>query len=234
MYESYNPGISISTLQKSLIAHLKLDGNAKDATPQGNNGTVTGATLTTDRKGQSNKAYSFDGVNDKITLPTSGNSDTKGNLGFADTDDFTLTLWYKGLDKGKSGEGGKGLIMRNDSLTDAWAGFVIRSGYAEYIHYNAGWQHNIKSTTLVADDNWHHLVYVNHSNETGDLYIDGVREINALSSTLDNPGRYFKADGLGITDDTIATYTSGIFDDVRIYNRALSAAEVTALYESYR
>jgi hypothetical protein len=50
-------------LQRGLVSHWKLDGNAKDATPQGNNGTVYNATLTTDRKARANSAYNFNGTN---------------------------------------------------------------------------------------------------------------------------------------------------------------------------
>ncbi|MDB5422550.1 MAG: hypothetical protein JWR59_2497, partial [Brevundimonas sp.] len=38
-------------LQNGLVGHWKLDGNAKDATPNANNGTIAGATVTNDRKG---------------------------------------------------------------------------------------------------------------------------------------------------------------------------------------
>jgi len=59
-------------LNKGLVGHWELDGNAKDATPNSNHGTVTEASLTTDRNGQANKAYLFDGVNDLITVSGTG------------------------------------------------------------------------------------------------------------------------------------------------------------------
>src|SRR5674476_1530340 len=49
-------------LQKGLVGWWKMNGNTKDATPYANNGTNNGATLTTDRKGVANGAYSFDGT----------------------------------------------------------------------------------------------------------------------------------------------------------------------------
>ena len=45
----------------------KFDGDATDSSGNGNDGTVNGATLTTDRHGEANRAYSFDGVNDYIS-----------------------------------------------------------------------------------------------------------------------------------------------------------------------
>ena len=53
----------------SLIGWWGFNGNANDESGNNNNGTVNGATLTIDRFGNAGKAYSFDGVNDKIDLP---------------------------------------------------------------------------------------------------------------------------------------------------------------------
>jgi len=58
-------------LQKGLVGHWTFSGNAKDSTPNGNNGTVTGAALTADRKGGTNKAYNFNGTTDHITVSDS-------------------------------------------------------------------------------------------------------------------------------------------------------------------
>ena len=51
-----------------LVGNWPFNGNANDASGYGNNGTVFGATLTTDRFGNTNSAYSFDGINDFITV----------------------------------------------------------------------------------------------------------------------------------------------------------------------
>jgi hypothetical protein len=54
-----------------LVGWWGFNGNANDESGNGNNGTVNSATLTTDRFGNANKAYSFDGVNDQINIPSS-------------------------------------------------------------------------------------------------------------------------------------------------------------------
>jgi hypothetical protein len=56
--------VSPSTAQSCLIADYPFNGNALDASGNGYNGTVNGATLTTDRFGNPNAAYEFDGVDD--------------------------------------------------------------------------------------------------------------------------------------------------------------------------
>ena len=51
-----------------LVAWWLFTGNASDSSGNGNNGTVNGATLTTDRFGNSNRAYSFNGTNSNIRI----------------------------------------------------------------------------------------------------------------------------------------------------------------------
>ena len=55
-------------LDQGLVGWWKFSGDATDSSGNGNDGTVNGATLTTDRHGQANRAYSFDGVNDYISM----------------------------------------------------------------------------------------------------------------------------------------------------------------------
>ena len=59
-------------LNYGLVAWYPFDGNASDMSGNGNDGTVYGATLGTDRYGSANRAYSFDGVNDYVDVGTLG------------------------------------------------------------------------------------------------------------------------------------------------------------------
>jgi len=74
-------------LQKGLVGWWKFDGNAKDSSPYGNNGTVTGAVLTTDRKEQANKAYSFNGTTSHVSVPSS--------TSLQPTNAVTIEFWVK-------------------------------------------------------------------------------------------------------------------------------------------
>ncbi len=56
----------------SLVAYYPFNGNANDESGNGDNGTVFGATLTTDRFGNTNSAYAFDGTDDFIKASGSG------------------------------------------------------------------------------------------------------------------------------------------------------------------
>ena len=72
-------------LTRGLVAWYPFDGNASDMSRNGNHGTVNGATLGTDRFGEENKAYSFDGVDDYVS----------GGDWFNGITDGSYSLWLK-------------------------------------------------------------------------------------------------------------------------------------------
>ncbi len=65
-------GITHAGLSDGLVAYYPFNGNANDESGNGNNGIVHGATLTADRSGNANSAYSFNGIDNYIdtNIPT--------------------------------------------------------------------------------------------------------------------------------------------------------------------
>ncbi|TGO02513.1 hypothetical protein PN36_23830 [Candidatus Thiomargarita nelsonii] len=61
---------AMADLSDGLVAYYPFDGNAQDASGNGNHGTVNGATLTEDRFGSADSAYEFDGNADAIYICT--------------------------------------------------------------------------------------------------------------------------------------------------------------------
>jgi hypothetical protein len=80
-------GITHAGLSDGLVAYYPFNGNANDESGNGHNGIVngTGATLTNDRFGNANKAYSFNGTGSYIRV----------NVNTADWfyNDFSITVW---------------------------------------------------------------------------------------------------------------------------------------------
>ena len=69
-----------------LVGWWPFNGNANDESGNGNNGTVNGATLTVDRNGAFNSAFSFDGLSNYIS----------GNIAnFSNTSITSLSAWVK-------------------------------------------------------------------------------------------------------------------------------------------
>lgn len=73
----------------SLVGYWPFNGNANDVSGNGNDGTVNGAILTIDRFGNENSAYSFDGVDDFISISPSPTLRTD------QMDSITISIWGK-------------------------------------------------------------------------------------------------------------------------------------------
>jgi hypothetical protein len=209
----YSNEVTVSTqdsipswLTNGLVAFYPFNGNANDESGNGNNGTVNGATLTTDRNGNVNKAYSFDGVNDNIIT---------NNITFSNGGDYTISLWVNlalGYQNG---------FPQHYLLSNA----ILNNG--TYLNADTN-EHQFSCNSLFSNisiGNWHHYVALK-SGSTFTLFID---EVNIGSN--DNCNRLFINGNpifLGSTDIN-TEYLKGKLDDIRIYNRALSASEVSYL-----
>ena len=102
---------SVPGLDYGLIAWYPFDGNATDMSGNGLHGSVNGAILGTDRHGDANKAYSFDGVDDLITVADEGVLEITENL--------SVFLWYKNLDASPSPS--LGFISKSDpNVAEGW------------------------------------------------------------------------------------------------------------------
>jgi hypothetical protein len=92
----------------------------------------------------------------------------------------------------------------------------------------------IPYTVTMGTSNWYHLVVVfDATNHTLALYVNGtlISQISATDTSSSTPGAY--SDGFAVLAQAIGvTPTSGIIDDMAIFSRALSASDVTTIYNS--
>jgi hypothetical protein len=208
--------INIST---GLVAYYPFNGNANDESGNGNNGTVYGATLTTDRFGHPSSAYSFDGLNDYIGVPHSNSLNLTG--------DYTISAWifqksaftdsrcgYRILDKATAGSCDGWVFDTCDS--NSWTGRKIR------MDVSCPWS---TSNTAYSLNEWHHVVgTVNNLHIT--FYLDGQQDgEGAVAATPINSLDLYIA-----ASHNNYYFFDGLIDDMRIYNRALSQAEINELY----
>ncbi len=207
-----------------LVGWWPFNGNANDESGNGNNGTVNGATLAADRFGNPGKAYSFDGVDDWIRCIQSGPT---GNP------TISVNFWIKSTQStyghiigyGSNGGGGENFriylgdnscsqsivfdtydnaIAKTNSLANIWDFYTVI--------YNGVNGSNVNSTTIY---------------KNGVPLLSNCSFVNISNTNISNnyPITFGKYHG------TIQTgFFNGLLDDIAIYNRALSAAEVQQLY----
>lgn len=201
-----------------LVGYWPFNGNANDESGNGNNGTVNGATLTTDRFGNVNSAYSFNGISNFISGVISNLDNTSVT---------SLSAWLK---------------------CNGDAGGLPYDMFFQYGHigshtftYSYNFSNNrfdlssrcFPSPYFVEKDianSWHHFVLTDYLGLIN-VYVD-----NVLVSTLSNNNNsncYAGSNEFligGENDPSENQYFTGSIDDVRIYNRALTADEVSYLY----
>ena len=223
-------GLILAGSTSSLVGYFKLDETSGNISQDysGNNATGTwSGSPTAASDCAAGGCYTFDGTDDYIDTPDDSTSLGGGSLSFDDAEDWSVAVWYKGTQTG-CGPGTTEVILGRDN-GDIWANFGLCDGKAAYAHYNGAWL-QIKSNTSVNDDRWHHLVFVNHANATGDMYVDGTLEVGGASSAFNASERRFVINNF--MRGHSAAYTAGSLDEVRIYEKALSADEVASIYKA--
>jgi hypothetical protein len=200
-----------STLDSGLVGMWSFNGQdisgttAYDRSGNGNNGALTnGPTKTIGKVGQ---ALSFDGVDDAVTT------------GFTQQlTDFTACAWFKSgaspvgsariLEKSYTG----GFWVGRGGGANSWGGGVLESSHPYGIF------------VTLPDQQWNHICSI-RSSTTHTIIGNGGQVSN--SNTVS--GSALDTTALAIGYITSAAYI-GLIDEVRIYNRALSASEVKQLY----
>ena len=209
------------SLTQGLVGYWPFCGNANDDSGNGNNGTVNGATLTTDRFGNANSAYLF--TNNGIVQNIQTNY--AGVLG---QNNRTISLWYK-----------QDVISTTDQqVLCGYAGVTTATSFAPTtlsgrigLDVNNTYRHY----SLSISNEWNHAVFVY---ETGNsissvkVYLNGVLQTTAAltfgnQNTLLNTiaGTNFRINASNLQQMFI-----GSIDDIGIWNRPLSPTEVSQLY----
>jgi hypothetical protein len=206
------------------IAHWKFDegsGSVAYDSAGTNDGTIHGATWTT---GQLVGALDFDGVNDYVEIPDDPSLDI--------TDELTVNAWVKYKKQTETGP--------RDIVWSArhWRYSLRRhDDIYQFIIYDTTtglWQKAETKDITFDKDTWYHLVGTYRNGDKVKIYVNGTlnNEISISTITLNPQTEYIRvgvAQGLG----TGAEWFDGAIDDVRIYDRALSAQEIRDIYVSY-
>jgi hypothetical protein len=205
--------------QSDLIASYPFSGNANDESTNANNGTVYGATLTTDRFDQANSAYAFDGVDDYILLDTSLQDCSKLSISF--------WVYYTGTQQGKIICDADD-VPNNDFFIDVTTngiGLKADKGSAT-LNYAKG--NAVTGLNLLND--WYHVVVL-LTEDSAMVYLN-AEHIKTIVEKASITGYHNGHACIGAFDDgtPLEAYFKGKIDDINIYNYCIDQEKIDSLY----
>lgn len=222
-------------LQNGLVAHYPFNGNANDEIGD-NDGTVSGAQLTTDRFGNANSAYEFDGIDDYI--------DCGDEPEFQFSTDFSISVWVYFLGEPIYAS----IIAKRNPLpiyNQYFVGFLddpYHQDIADFLSFfvrrdDSGGVNNdgpINAAQYPLTEGWHHIAVCNQLNGERFMYLNGelIGSANGPQGAVNVEGHplYIGSVSGDWSLDAVPAPYEGKIDDVRLYNRCINAEEVAALY----
>jgi len=203
-------------LQNGLVAYYPFNGNANDESGNGNNGIVNGATLTVDRFGKSNSAFSFNGAANYISVQ---------NNSLLCPQNFTLSLWFYSTSSIPFG-----------TLLNKQYGSTVGQSYDIYFQFGTlmftvdGSVNELSHIGTIAQDTWYNVLCVFDPNSNSSkLYVNGLFVAQGVASTVQYDTHPLII-GAESDNNSVYNFFGGSIDDIRIYNRPLNEAEIQALY----
>jgi hypothetical protein len=198
------------------LAQWKLDEKSGDIayeTISGLDATLHGGPVWQPVEGKLIGALEFDGIDDYLSTPFVLNPGNGSLCAFA---------WIKG------GLSGQVIISQTGDFGGTWLGIDPSDGKL-MTGFSGIYFGDLASETIVTDAQWHHVGFVYDLDSLHRrLYVDGVQiaEDATVVSGMPSDGGLYIGTSKGL--DTGAFF-SGLIDDVRIYNVALSAEEIATL-----
>lgn len=211
-----------------LVAYYPFNGNANDASGNGNNGVVTGATPTQDRFGNNSLAYAFNDTNAVITL---------NSLASVNLTELTISVWVKPIAPWSG----------YAPIIEKWRGYSFsREEYGLQLEGDLGVRFSngrhgtgyfslpnqcaLITTNHLSLGQWHHIVTTLDSSGAATIWVNGILRaqdniLQLLPPTIE-PVLIGQA---AFMDGSVSDSFHGAIDDLRIYNRALSSNEVALL-----
>ena len=237
----------------NLVGEYKFSGNTDDSSGNNYDGqTYGGPTLTLDRFGNNNSAYSLDGTDDYIHFDDNMLSEWNTNANGWIVESFSISFWAKSSVSDEEpiiafGVHDNGLVYSSSSL---YKGMITRFGSTIRMNSN-NWptysgNAGFSTSGRTHDGQWHHYVLVwNYDTGYRQAYIDGslvgqyqqvenntvLKRFSIREKALSIGRERYETDGSpddpGLT--STGTYTGSV-DEVRIWNLALTSSEISNLY----
>jgi len=206
----------------SLKAWWSFSGDANDESGYDNNGTVYGATLTTDRFGEPESAYSFDGEDDYI-------EGYSPSLNFVGDTSFSIQAWIlpSSIDPIA-----KYIFRQWDNSFGQQYGIKIDHDEFYFLAEDGLFEEEGACLTSwdMVEDEWYQCV-LTYDGEMIKMWINGVLALSKPEyDFLYSESNYFQISSNYTSP--FNTYFSGKIDDMGIWNRALTECEIKQLYHA--
>lgn len=231
--EAFSQSVPSYVPLNGLVSYYPFSNNANDASGLGNNGTVNGATLTTDRFGNANNAYNFNGTANYISVSNSASLNSVNK---------TISIWANfSVEPLNSTTGAMSLVSKwyqvtncNNPLNDAFILTVGKlSNQTKFIgSTNLYSQSNLSTNNQLTTNVWYNIVFTHDATTGGKIYVNGIlissnniggnictNQNNLLIGADSNQGNLFR-------------FFNGKIDDIGVWNRALTQEEITNNYYS--
>lgn len=226
-----------------LVGWWPFNGNANDESGNGNNGTVNGATLVTDRNLNPNSAYFFNHTDEISTSFSFISNDSPRTFSFWMKNQFSTKqispIWYGGNTASPLIGSAFNIVFNRNEQSDPCNCWPTTF---EGIGITADWIY-ILQEAVVGDNQWHNWVIVTENLsvtfEQIKYYRDGVllsnnlvfnfnnNGSNLINTINQNPLKFGRSTGASTNPDKAPTE---FLDDIGVWNRALTDCEIKNLY----
>jgi hypothetical protein len=204
-----------------LMGWWSLNGNANDASANNNHGTNNGAVDTTDRYGNPNSAYFFNGSSSYISIPTSASLESP-------TTNLTMSAWVKLSGYSLVGQSfGPILTKSNNSANAFMYRFTIDMNGISYYAGTNNWTTNTGAAFNFSLNQWYLLTAVLDSFNSYFYLNDSLIAANAFTTNIANNTLPLE---IGRDVPGITEVFNGIIDDIGIWNVALTQQQITDLF----
>lgn len=181
-----------------------------DASGQGNDGEIDGATWTT--AGKFGNALDFDGIDDSVAIVDDASIDVPTSV--------TASAWVK---PHAIGPGHQTILVKERGIDTGTYALHASTGntFPEFELRPGSW-YDAKASSALTSNEWAHVAG-SWDGQTIKLYINGTLVASrAMTGPILTSNGFLRIGG----SDIFGFYFDGLIDEVRIYNRALSAQEI--------
>lgn len=165
-----------------------------------------------------NKSASFNGSSSKIVVPASAS--------IAQQNNYTFSAWFKTDTLGVM----QTIYAFNSPLTYQSAIFIHSGGTNNIRIFSTG-SNYYSSNNIYTNNQWYHIAVTKSSTNGIVAYLNGVSIINESTATANNLQPAGGDNRIGAYKTSAESlWFNGSIDQVRVFNKAISASEVTTLY----